>query len=291
MATHWYSGDLQNHEDYSVPIEEHCEICKRAGYDFICLQYKDMQDFSLIRDAAELTTEDFLVIPGAEQAFQSRAGRWAHFGFMPFPIPMPDTITDEFNIPQGIAEAERRHPGCIKTIHHPADERWELGDIQDAYAGGARFIELNPEGTPLQWAVDLWDRSLTAGLRLYANLSTDAHGHGTIRRRGYVLVRAEALNQEAIFAGLTSGDYLAVEEGCVCEVIELVRPEWAPGAVYRVSGDQIASIRFIGKGGRVLSHGGGSEGEYILQGDEQYVRVEIFGRAGMRAFSQPIFES
>ena len=140
-AKRWFSGDLQNHEDFSVPVKEHCEICRRAGYDFICLQYKDMQDPKLIHDAAELTTDQFLVIPGAEQAFQSCRELWAHFGFMPFPVPMPDTITDYFDIKEGLAEADRRHPGCLKTIHHPADQRWEM---QDFLINAKRRAEIIP---------------------------------------------------------------------------------------------------------------------------------------------------
>ena len=287
----WFMGDLQHHEDGSRPITEHVAIVKQAGYDFICLQYKDMEDPKRVPDAKALSSDTFLVIPGSEQAFQGSRSLWNHMGFMPFGIPMPETITDYMNITQGLAEAERHSPGCLKVIHHPGDGRWLLADVKTAYEGGARFIELNREVNPVQFAVDLWDQALSAGMFFYATISTDAHGLGGIRRRGYVRVRAAKLAHNNILAALKAGDFLAEEEGFAAAVTDVVRPRGKAGQEYRVLGKDIAEVRFIGRGGKRLATVQGSNAAYTIAGNEGYVRAEALDAAGLRCFTQPLMVS
>lgn len=284
----WFVGDLQHHEDGSRPVAEHVAVVKQAGYDFICLQYKDMEDPRRVPDARALSSEAFLVIPGSEQAFQGSRNLWNHMGFMPFEIPMPDTITDYMNITQGMAEAERRSPGCLKVIHHPADGRWLLEDVKAAHDAGARFIELNREKNPVQYAVDLWDQALSAGMLFYATISTDAHGLAGIRRRGYVRVRAAALTRQDILDALKAGDFLAEEEGFGGSVVSVSRADGKPGTQYRIEGKGMAEVRFIGRGGRVLANVRGDAATYKIAGGEGYVRAEVLDSAGLRCFTQPV---
>ncbi|HOX36497.1 MAG TPA: hypothetical protein PL033_00795 [Candidatus Brocadiia bacterium] len=286
----WFNGDLQHHEDYSVPITQHCETVRKAGYDFICLQYKDMQDPSRIPDARTISSSDFLIISGSEQAFQSCRGLWAHFGLIPFTPPMPDTITDNFNIRQGLEEVRRRSSDCLIIVHHPADQRWLQEDFKRAYEGGARYMELNPEKTPLQSAVDLWDQCLSAGLRFYANLSTDAHGLGGIRRKGYVSVPASALKADKIIHALRHGAHVCVEEQCAVRIGKVERPTLVPGDVYSVEAEGTVWTRFIGSGGQLLDATREMPARYEIRGDEGYVRAELLDANGRRVFTQPAFK-
>jgi len=281
----WFEGDIHNHEDGSVPIEEHIEKVRQAGYDFICLQYKDMEDPRRIPDPNGVSREDLLVIPGAEQAFKSSRGLWVHFGFLPFDIPMPDTITDYFNIEQGLKEAERRHPGCLKILHHPSSGRSTMEDNRIAHDFGVRYFELNARRERIQEMVDLWDSCLSSDMFLMATLSTDAHGLAGIRRCGYVLAHASSLERDSILGALQSGDFVAVEEGCK------VRPEIAGASgrkgSYEVAVEGAVEIAFIGSDGKVLDRTKGSRARYRIRGNEGYVRAEAKDGEGLRLFAQP----
>jgi hypothetical protein len=290
-ANRWFVGDLQHHEDGSRPLSEHVAIVHKAGYDLICLQYKDMEDPSRVPDPDELTSESFLVIPGSEQAFLGSRGLWMHMGFMPFGIPIPDTITDYMNIAQGLAEVERRSPDCLKVIHHPGDERWLLEDVRAAYEGGARFFELNLERSGKQFPIDLWDQALSAGMFFYATMSTDAHSLAGIRIRGYVRVRAARLRRDDILGALKAGDFVAVEEGCEAVVTDVARPGGKAGGQYRILGKDLAEVRFIGRGGNCLATVHANEATYVIIGSEGYVRAEVLDSAGVRCFTQPVMLS
>jgi len=284
----WYQGDIHNHEDGTIPIESHVEEMRRVGYDFICLQYKDMEDPAKIRDPGEISREDLLVIAGAEQAFRSVEDRWAHFGFIPFKIPMPDTITDRLDIRQGLMEADRRSPGCIKVIHHPSDCRWRMEDFRSAHQGGVRFFEVNPCDEDMEYALDLWDECLSSGLDFKVTLSTDAHGWRGVRRWGFVMAQTPTLDQEGILSSLSGGDFVAVTEGCRAKPISISRPAGEPGDEYSISCDGSSEIKFLGPRRKVLQSDGGGESSYTIQGDEIFVRGEAFDPAGLRFFTQPV---
>lgn len=284
----WFEGDIHNHEDGSLPIGDHVDRVRKAGYDFICLQYKDMEDPKRVPDPVKISRDDVLVIPGAEQAFQSARGLWAHFGFMPFDIPMPDTITDHFNIERGMAEAERRSPGCLKIVHHPSDGRWTMEDLKNAYRFGTRFFELNPSRESLEYALELWDKCLSSGLALFATLSTDAHGLGGIRRFGYVKVHARSLKQSDILSSLMSGDFVSVQEGCRASPVEILIPDGNAGGTYEVIADGAVKVRFMGAEGRVLDEAEGGKAMYEIVGNEGYVRAEAADEYGLRFFAQPV---
>ncbi len=286
--TCWFEGDIHNHEDGSVPIEEHIETVRKAGYDFICLQYKDMEDPERIPDSTVITREDLLVIPGAEQAFQSSRNLWAHFGFMPFAVPMPDTITDHFDIENGLSEAERRSPGCLKIVHHPSDRRWTMKDLTTAHRAGTRFLELNPSDESIEFAISLWDRCLSSGLSYYATLSTDAHGLGGIRRFGHVKIQASSLTQPEILSSLRSGTFVAAEEGCRATPVKVPRPGHGQGGEYRILSEGAVETRFVGFGGSILGRADGATASYRISGNEGYVRGEVVSENGLRFFTQPI---
>jgi hypothetical protein len=50
-----------------------------------------------------------------------------------------------------------------------------------------------------------------------------------------------------------------------------------------------SSLRFIGRGGRLLRTSSSSSDSYRVNGDEGYVRVEAIRDDGGRAWSQPFF--
>jgi hypothetical protein len=287
----WYKGDIHYHHVKQVPVADTIPILQRHGYDFVILEYKDMEPTDIIPAEGSLTRPDFLVIHGSEQAFRSRAEEWAHLSIAPNHIPYPDTETDDWHIPDGFDTIRKRIPNALIRINHPADKRWTLDDIRDAVARGARMFELNPgdeEGIP--YAVRLWDEALAAGMLLYASLATDIHHIDQMARWGYVLVRAEKLEQWPILEAMRAGDFVAVDKDCAARVTEVTRGTGKPGSEYRVVASDAAAVRFVGRGGVELASVAPQDGvaSYAVRGDEIYVRAEILDTAGRRIYTQPV---
>jgi hypothetical protein len=206
---------------------------------------------------------------------------------MPFAEPMPDTITDYFNIRQGLAEAERRSPGCLKLVHHPSDRRWAMKDLMESFRGGVRFLELNPCDEPMTYSIALWVRCLSSGLHFMGTLSTDAHGLGGIRRFGHVLVNVGELTGDAVLGALKTGEFVAVEEGCRAVPVRVSRPG-PDGGKYLVVAEGAAEIRFLGVGGHVLNMQRGDTGSYAPKAEDVYVRAEVLDPEGLRFLTQPV---
>jgi hypothetical protein len=287
----WYKGDVHYHEVKQVPVADTIPMLKKLGYDFVILEYKDMEPPEVVPPQGSLNRPDFLVIHGSEQAFRSRAEKWAHLSIAPNHIPFPDTETDNWHIPDGFDKIRERIPNALIRINHPADRRWTMDDLRDAVARGARIFELNPaNGEGVDFAVRLWDQALAERMLLYAELSTDIHHISAMGRCGWVLVRADKLEQRAILEAMRAGELVAVQEGCEAQVGDVKRGNGKPGSEYRIAASNAAVVRFVGRGGQELARVQPQNGavSYTIRGDEIYVRAEVEDAAGRKVFTQPL---
>jgi hypothetical protein len=150
----------------------------------------------------------------------------------------------------------------------------------------------------------LWDNALARRLTaaeplpfLYGVATDDAHHYfGNLTSptgRGWVMVRAEALDRDLVTAAMNRGDFYA-SSGVTLEDLEVT----ADGYRLRVKEDGDASfrIRFIGTRqldgalgpiGEELMVVDGPEAEYPFAGDELYVRAQI---TSSRLHPQPYLE-
>lgn len=139
---------------------------------------------------------------------------------------------------------------------------------------------------------ELWDRALTRRLTaeepfplLYGVATDDAHHYfGNLTSptgRGWVMVRAAALDRDSVTAAMNRGDFYA-SSGVTLEDLEVTET----GYRVRVKEDGDASfrIRFIGTRqldggpgpvGEELMVVEGPEAEYRFAGDELYVRAQV----------------
>jgi len=172
-----------------------------------------------------------------------------------------------------------------------------LRSIEEAGAASGRpvFGHLNHPnfGWGVTWEeVALWDNALARRLTadeplplLYGVATDDAHHYfGNLTSptgRGWVMVRAEALDRDLVTAAMNRGDFYA-SSGVTLEDLEVT----ADGYRLRVKGDGDASfrIRFIGTRqldgalgpiGEELMVVDGPEAEYRFGGDELYVRAQV----------------
>jgi len=290
-GANWYKGDIHYHEVKQVPVADTIPMMQALAYDFVILEYKDMEPPEIVPPEGSLTRPDFLVIHGSEQAFRSRGEEWAHLSIAPNHIPFPDTETDNWHIPEGFDKINERIPQALIRINHPADRRWTTDDLRDAVARGARIFELNPEGREgFDFVLPLWDEALAEGMLLYGAMSTDIHHIIGMGRTGWVEVRAERLEQRTILEAMRAGELVAVQEGCEARVADVSRGSGAAGSEYRIAAENAVAGRFIGRGGQDLAGNSLQRGRaaYAIRGDELYVRAEIEDAAGRRVFTQPV---
>jgi hypothetical protein len=193
--------------------------------------------------------------------------------------------------------------GGIAQINHP-NHKWSLTFDDIARVHGATLLEVankhfgtNNKGDEHHEGVEpMWDRLLTAGVRLWGVASDDNHmlpgpgGDGGAERyeavpgRGWVQVAAPALTDADVLAALRAGDFY-FSTGVEFERIDVEGKSIAVALRAPPAG---AEIEFVGSGGRVLGKSSGPRAEYVLRGGEGYVRVRA--QAGHDfGWTQPYF--
>lgn len=134
-------------------------------------------------------------------------------------------------------------------------------------------------------ATAMWDGVLSAGNRVYGFAGDDAMSlQDPALGRAWIDVLAPAPDVDSLLRSLRQGAFIA-STGADFTRLRVsgttITAEAAPGA----------SLRFIGRGGRVLKAVGASTGSYQVTGNEGYVRVEAIGENGAKGWSQPFFLS
>jgi hypothetical protein len=132
-------------------------------------------------------------------------------------------------------------------------------------------------------ATELWDRLLTAGQRVYAfagddvaSLDDPALGHA------WISVLAPAGDPNSLLSSLRRGAFVASTGAAFSDFR-------VDGMTITVRADAGTSLRFIGRGGRLLKSVDTGAGSYRVTGAEGYVRIEAIADDGGRAWSQPFF--
>jgi hypothetical protein len=132
-------------------------------------------------------------------------------------------------------------------------------------------------------ATAVWDRMLTAGDRVYAFAGDDLLSLEEPTVGGaWIDVLAPASDLDSLMSSLRAGAFTASTGPAFISftvVGTTITAEAAPGC----------SLRFIGRGGRLLKSVASSTGSFRVTGNEGYVRIEALRDDGTRAWSQPFF--
>jgi hypothetical protein len=132
---------------------------------------------------------------------------------------------------------------------------------------------------------ELWDALLSRGEHVFAFAGDDLRSvSDQAAGKAWIEVLAFQPDLDSIFEALKQGAFIA-STGAHFKRLEL------EGRIISVEADGNASLRFIGKGGRLLAVTDTGLGSYTLTGAEGYVRVEVLADDGSRAWSQPFFLS
>jgi hypothetical protein len=131
------------------------------------------------------------------------------------------------------------------------------------------------------YALDRWDRLLSAGRRVWGFANDDFH-HDIDGPLAFNAVMAEAFAADDLLAAMKAGSLYA-SSGLELAAIEVTRE------AYRIEADESVHVRFITRGGVVAQRVDGERATYRFKGDEGYVRAEAWGSGYRAAFTQPVF--
>ena len=296
----WLKGNTHTHTNESDGDSPPLEVAtwyKRHGYNFLVIS-----DHNVWVDPGKLShlvDSTFLLIPG-EEITTSFARKPVHVNGLNIPsVITPRTDSTLLGTVVRNVDAVREVSG-VPHINHP-NFGWAISADILAKVRNDKLLEIhnghplvhNEGGGASPGMEEVWDRLLSGGKRIYGIAVDDAHhftGEFAADRanpgRGWVAVRAPSLDAATILSRMEEGKFYA-STGVEIDSIR-VSPREMMVAV-RQRGDFKYTIRFIGRGGRVLAVTGSNRALYRLRGGEGYVRARVTDSGGQHAWVQPVF--
>ncbi len=295
----FWRGNLHTHSTLSDGVLSPEEVCRRyrdEGYDFLALTDHFVGSFGYpITDTLPFRTNSFTTVLGAELHSGTMAnGELWHIlavglppDFAPSNTPTFQPVPDQETAPEIARRAAEA--GAYVAIAHPQWSGLTLDDAR-ALAGIAHAVETYNHGCAVGCdrpdGFHTLDLLLSEGHRLNLCATDDAHFYEPDHFGGWVMVRSEANEPEALLAALRAGAYYSTQ-GPEIRGIEVT--DEAVG----VACSAAASIIISGQGTASKAIHGESmtRGEMPMQRftESPWLRVTVVDRAGRRAWSNPIW--
>ncbi|MFN4143990.1 CehA/McbA family metallohydrolase [Aestuariivirga sp.] len=293
----FWRGNLHTHSNLSDGALEPkavVEAYKNAGYDFMQLSEHFIGNFDFpMADTRAFRSNNFTTIIGCElHAPETAVGELWHIVAAGLPLDFPRNFEGE----TGAQVARRAHEaGAFIGIAHPA---WSQLTIEDGRSiDCAHAVEIYNHGCAIEndrgdgWY--LLDQMLTEGRRLTAFATDDAHFKTPDHFGGWVHVKADSLDPDALLASLKQGLYYS-SMGPQIHAIEL------NGKEISISCSPVDTItvlcgtsRTALRNGRAITEASFDlsklEKGWLLRKQSGWFRVVAIDNAGKRAWSNPIW--
>lgn len=292
----FWRGNLHTHSTRSDGVLDPAEVCRRyrdEGYDFMALtdHFIGTYKYPLV-DTRGWRTPGFTTILGAELHSGSMAnGEIWHILAVGLPLDFAPPDASHFGVVEGsetgAALALRaREAGAFVAVAHPQWSGMTLADARGIAA--AHAVEVYNHGC---WAgcdradgFAINDLLLSEGRRQTLVATDDAHFSEPDHFGGWVMVKAEENDPEALLAALKAGLHYS-SQGPEIRRIEVqdkaVEVECSPAVSVMVQGR--------GTGAKAVHGHSMTRARVPLDrlGDSPWVRVTVVDAAGKRAWSNP----
>lgn len=293
----FWRGNIHTHStlsDGALAPEQVIEAYKSAGYDFIQLSEHFIGHFNWpVADTRKFRTNNFTTLLGAELHAPSTAvGELWHIVAAGLPLDFEPCTPEETGAE---VAARAAAAGAFIGIAHPA---WSQLTIEDGRAiASAHAVEIYNHGCFVETdRGDGWyllDQLLTEGKRLTAFATDDAHFKCADAFGGWVHVKAESLDPEALLAALKAGDYYSSQGPQIHELS-------ISGDELRIVCSPVNAISVMGHNSRTVARTGQAITEATLNltdlrkswakvPDSPWLRIAIIDQAGRRAWTNPIW--
>ena len=298
----WFKGNIHTHtteSDGDETPEKVVRWFRRHGYDFLVLS--DHNHVTLLNyGTGKRRFKRPLMIPGEEVSARIKGGAIPiHINGIGIsrviePIDGGEIVpTIQANV-DAIIQA-----GGIASLNHP-NYQWSFDHTHISQVTGASLLEVfnghpatNIYGAPGKSNTEeIWDGVLSSGRHIYGVATDDSHNYHDFTPsmsnpgRGWVMVRSDDLNQDAILNGLETGQFYA---STGVELSDLVISAESLDLTIKPVWDNVYTTTFIGKSGKILSSQVGLEASYQPQGNEGYVRAQVTDSGHKKAWTQPVF--
>ncbi len=287
----WYRGMFHCHttnSDGARSVEDAVRWYADRGYDVLAIT-----DHNQLTQAALAAGSRMLVVPGTEvDAGRSRLGEPYHLvgiGLAEM-IDVPREVAARHGLPAQTVVDRLRRAGAVVFVAHPY---WSGLVVDDLVAlDGIAGLEVYNTNTEVDVAKGdgsvHWDDCLSARKPLYGVANDDTHWRMGDAGRAWTMLRADGLSGASVTAALASGAFYA-STGAALEDVAFDGETVA----VRVAEPGAAEIRFVCDlrwGRRVAADGAPlREAAFALRGPERYLRVQVVGPAGERAWTNPLF--
>ena len=297
----WYKGNTHTHtlnSDGDSTPDEVVRWYREHGYQFLVLTDHNFVTSVDGLNALHGADERFLVVRGEEVS--SKAGEAPiHVNGLDVARRVePHIGTSVADVLQRTVDGIRDAKG-VPHINHP-NFRWALSRQDLQQVRNNRLFEVynghpqvnNDGGGNVPGLEEVWDQILSSGTLLYGIAVDDAHvfkqpGNPRVAGpgRGWVAVRAPRLETAALLGALERGDFYA-STGVALEDVQATSTSLTVRT--KAENDSKYRIRFIGRGGRVLTEVAEPVATYTFTGDEGYVRAKVLESNGRVAWVQPV---
>jgi hypothetical protein len=289
----FWRGNLHTHStrsDGHLPPDEVCAFYRKAGYDFLALTDHFMERYGFpITDTRPYRTTGFTTLLGAElHTGEAEFGQLWHILSVGLPPDFAPNMPGETG-PEIAARALAA--GCFVAAAHPAWYGLTEADIRSL--GAIHAVEIF-NGTAIDHndKADSWyvlDLLLRRGARYSACATDDAHFNPERRDslRGWVNVKCDKLEPEALLEALKAGDYYSSTGPQIHDI------QIAAGDKLTVRCSPADRIWLTGHGALAFAAHGQelTEAEFSLKpfADSDCFRVTVRDAQGGRAWSNPIW--
>jgi len=296
----FWRGNLHTHStlsDGGLAPEAVIAAYKRNGYDFLQLSEHFLDRFGWpIADTRAFRSNAFTTLIGAElHAMATSAGELWHILAVGLPLDFSPAAPSE----TGPELARRaRDAGAFVAVAHPA---WsQLAESDGVALDAAHAVEVYNHGCAVETdrgdGFYLLDRLSNLGRRLTAIATDDAHfNHGERDAfGGFVEVKAESLDPDALLAALKAGQFYASQGPRLHDVrvgrdeivvetspVETVALLTGTSRALHVSGSQITHADF--------DMTGAAKKAWTETGADAWFRIVAIDAAGRRAWTNPIW--
>ena len=292
----FWRGNLHTHSNLSdgkLPLGDVVAAYKNVGYDFLMMSehYLDIYGFP-IADTRQYRGNDFTTILGVElHAPVTSVGEMWHIVCAGLPLDFKPPTKEE----TGPELARRaRDAGAFIAIAHPS---WSRYTIEDGRAlDMAHAVEIYNHGCEIEndlgYGWYLYDQLTNEGRRLSAIATDDAHFKTPDHFGGWVNVKSESLDPDALLTALKAGEFYASQGPQIHDV-------HINGKELTVSCSPVDSITVIcGNSRTVVKHGRAITGGtldltklepkqgWLLTKVSPWFRVAVIDQAGKKAWTQ-----
>ncbi len=292
----FWRGNLHTHSTRSDGVLKPEEVCRRyraEGYDFLALTDHFVGAYGYpIVDTVPFRTNSFTTILGAElHSGPMLNGELWHILAVGLPPDFAPPASPDFRVHPGMETgsdlaARARAAGAFVAVAHPQWSGLTLADARSIEA--AHAVEIYNHGC---WAgcdradgFGIADLLLTEGRRMSLCATDDAHFHEPDHFGGWVMVKAEENDPDALVTALKAGNYYSSQG-------PEIRSVAITGKTVEVECSAAVSVIIQGAGtGARATHGNSMTRATVSRerlNSSPWLRVTVVDAAGKRAWSQP----